>query len=122
MRNVIITFFVLLLAGQQTISAQNPDEIIVELTIQNDGNNAGSNEMPLTPVQPPQVSISGHTIYFTGTHNGFTLDLLDENNIVAYHTTVASGVTEVILPDYISGNYTLRLTIGSSVFIGEITV
>ena len=104
---------------QATISNLN-DGYVVQLEIVDHGHSGP--DTPLTPVQPPQVSISGHTIYFTGTHNGFTLDLLDENNIVAYHTTVASGVTEVILPDYISGNYTLRLTIGSSVFIGEITV
>ena len=62
---------------QATISNLN-DGYVVQLEIVDHGHSGP--DTPLTPVQPPQVSISGHTIYFTGTHNGFTLDLLDESS------------------------------------------
>ena len=125
MKNLITfttTLFFLLVIGFQEMSAQTSNVVIVELTIQNDGNNTGSNSMPKTPIDPPDVYLSNHTLYFSGAHADYVLTLLDDQNNTVYQTTVYGTDTEVILPSTLSGTFELRLATDIYVFVGEITL
>lgn len=60
---------------------------------------------PRTPI--PQVDIEDYTLTFTTPCYGFTLELVDENDAVAYTTIITSDT--LVLPSTLSGEYQLRL-------------
>lgn len=60
---------------------------------------------PRTPV--PQVSIEDFTLTFTTPCYGYTLELIDENDDVAYTTVITLGT--LVLPSTLSGEYQLLL-------------
>ena len=75
-----------------------------------------------SPVQPPIVGIEDYTIYFTTPCDGCVLRIVDENGDVVYTTVVHSTQTQIALPSTLSGNYEIRLVLGSWVFTGWITL
>ena len=105
-------------AGTKGLDDGNIVHLITEIV---EHGQSGSN-VPKTPVQPPQVSINGHTLYFSGAHADYVLTLLDDQNNTVYQTTVYSTNTEVILPSALSGTFELRLATEIYVFVGEITL
>ena len=60
---------------------------------------------PRTPV--PQVGIEDYTLTFSTPCYGYTLELVDENDAVAYTTIITSGT--LVLPSTLSGEYELQL-------------
>ncbi len=78
------------------------------------------NHYPKAPVQPPYVTLDGHTLYIWSQHGGYTLTLLDDNDAVVYQTYVAAGVQFCALPSTLSGSYTLQLSNDTYLFTGVI--
>ena len=106
-----------------TISAQTPGNG-TSITFTTEYVNSGSQlpPKPKTPILPPQVSIGGHVLYFTGTHAEFILTLTDEDGDVVFTTVVYDTDIQVVLPSSLSGTYELRLYTDIYCFVGEITL
>ena len=124
MNTKLFFFFLLLmlsLNGQKAL-AQDPQGNPVVMTLDNDGHNSGSNGSPKAPDNPPQVSIYDHVLYFSGSHDAYTLTLTDENENVVYVTNVSASDTQVVLPASLIGVFKLRLYTGIYCFVGEITL
>ena len=60
---------------------------------------------PRSPI--PQVAIEDYTLTFSTPCYGYTLELVDENDAVAYTTIITSDT--LVLPSTLSGEYQLRL-------------
>jgi len=72
------------------------------------------------PMRPPVVYLENHTLAFVADHPEYILNIKDEDGIVVYSTVVYSTQTQVVLPSTLSGNYEIRLVLGSWVFTGWI--
>lgn len=88
---------------------------IIDPTNDNDGPHKG-------PVQVPEVSLDGHTLYFFTPCDGCTLNLVDENDDVVYTLVIPSGTTSLALPSDLSGEYELQIIRGNYCFWGTITL
>ena len=75
------------------------------------------------PVRPPYISISDHFLFFWDACE-FTLYIKEEDENgdeqVVFTTYVPEDETEVSLPDWLAGTYTIEVTRGSLTFVGEI--
>ena len=78
------------------------------------------NGQPKSPTDPPTVYIEDYTLMFENYHPEYILNIKDENGDVVYTTVVHSTQTQVVLPSTLSGNYEIRLVLGSWVFTGWI--
>lgn len=72
------------------------------------------------PVLIPEVSLDGHTLYFFTPCDGFTLNLVDENEVVVYTIVIPTGATSLVLPATLSGDFELQLISGNYCFWGWI--
>lgn len=78
------------------------------------------NGYPKFPTDPPTVYIEEYTLTFENYHPDYILNIKDEYGNVVYTTMVFSTQTQVVLPSTLSGNYEIRLVLGSWVFTGWI--
>lgn len=74
------------------------------------------------PVKVPEISLDDHTLYFYTPCDGFTLNLVDENDVVVYTVVIPTGTTSWVLPATLSGEYELQLITGNYCFWGMITL
>ena len=74
------------------------------------------------PVQIPEVSLDDHTLYFFTPCDGYTLNLVDENDVVVYTIVIPAGTTSWVLPASLSGEYELQLISGNYCFWGMIAL
>lgn len=74
------------------------------------------------PVQVPEVSLDGHTLYFFTPCDGCTLNIVDENDDVVYTLLIPCGTTSLALPSDLSGEYELQIIRGNYCFWGTITL
>ena len=74
------------------------------------------------PIEFPTVSQDGHTIEIDIPHPEYVLNIVDSNDNVFYTVVVPSNVSEVDLPDTLSGTYELQLIQGNWCFYGDITL
>lgn len=72
------------------------------------------------PVLVPQISLDNHTLYFYTPCDGYTLNLVDENDVVVYTIVIPVGTTSWVLPSTLSGEYELQLISGNYCFWGII--
>ena len=72
------------------------------------------------PVQVPEISLDDHTLYFFTPCDGYTLNLVDENDVVVYTIVIPTGTTSWVLPATLSGEYELQLISGNYCFWGMI--
>lgn len=77
---------------------------------------------PKSPVDTPTISLDDHTLYFFTPCDGYTLNLVDENDVVAYTIVIPTGTTSWVLPATLSGEYELQLISGNYCFWGMITL
>lgn len=78
------------------------------------------NGYPKSPLDPPTVYIEDYTLTFENYHPEYILNIKDEDGDVVYSTVVYSTQTQVALPSTLSGNYEIKLVLGSWVFTGWI--
>jgi hypothetical protein len=72
---------------------------------------------PKSPIQPPVVDLDDHTLYFTTSCVGDTLQLV-QNGVVVYSTVIASD--EVELPATLEGDFEIQIIRGSWLFYGDV--
>jgi len=79
------------------------------------------NWMPRAPQRPLIVELENYTLSFGyGFDEVVTVELLDEDEDVAYTDWLTPGQTTLVFPDTFTGEYTIRLTVGSVYYIGVI--
>ena len=74
------------------------------------------------PVVIPSVSIDDHTLYFGTPCDGYTLNVVDSNDVVVYTTVIPVGATSLVLPSTLSGEDELQIIQGNYCFYGPITL
>lgn len=87
----------------------------VDPTIMDDGQHK-------SPILVPEISLDDHTLYFYTPCDGYTLNLVDENDVVVYTIVIPVGTTSWVLPSTLSGEYELQLISGNYCFWGMITL
>ena len=80
------------------------------------------NPYPRSPIYTPSASLGGHTFYINGGHADFVVQLLDEDDNVAYQTVMPSDVSSIVLPSTLSGTYQIQLLWGDWMFYGWINL
>ena len=74
------------------------------------------------PIHVPEISLDDYTLYFFTPCDGYTLNLVDENDVVVYTIVISAGTTSWVLPATLSGEYELQLISGNYCFWGMITL
>jgi hypothetical protein len=82
----------------------------------------GENPYPRSPIYIPTASLDGHTFYINGGHADFVVQLLDEDDNVAYQTVMPSDVSSIVLPSALSGTYQIQLLWGGWMLYGWINL
>lgn len=83
-----------------------------------DNKSSQNNGIPRSPICHPSLFIEDHTLSFSNSCVGFTLELVQDDAIV--YTYLINSTDDLILPSYLSGTYQIRLVGGSFTFVGEI--
>ena len=79
------------------------------------------NWMPRAPQRPLMVEFDNYTLSFGYSFDeAVTVELLNEDNDVVYTNWLTPGQTTLVCPDTFTGEYTIRLTVGSICYIGVI--
>lgn len=76
-------------------------------------------QYPKTPPRPMTIDVTGLTLtLFYAFEDMVMVELLDDDENVAYTDYLFAGQTSLTLPSTLSGEYTLRLTVGNYYYIG----
>lgn len=79
------------------------------------------NWIPRAPQRPLIVELENYTLSFGyGFDETVTVELLDEDEDVVYTYWLAPSQTSLVFPNTLSGEYTIRLTVGTMCYIGVI--
>ena len=68
------------------------------------------NPHPRTPEMIPTINFDGNTLYFTTPCDGYTLQIVDAAENICYELVIPIGTQQITLPDYLVGEYELRIT------------
>ncbi len=105
------------------MAAQAPQNINpITFTLEYVGSSTLLPSAPKSPTNPPEVSIDGNILYFSGSHTEFVLTLSNQDNTVVYVTNVYATDTQITLPSFLNGIFELRLYTDIYCFVGEITL
>ena len=81
------------------------------------GQPIGGGSNPKSPLEIPIVDLDDHTLYFTTSCVGDTLQLV-QNGVVVYSTVIASD--EVELPATLEGEFEIQIIHDNWLFYGDI--
>lgn len=79
-------------------------------------------QKPRTPIVIPIIYTDGISLFFYTPCNGYTIYISDTEGNICYETVVPYGAEELTLPEYLSGEYELRIIQGSTCYSGLVTV
>ena len=80
-------------------------------------------QYPKAPICPMTLNLTDHTLTFPYAFGEMvTVELLDDDENVAYTDYLFAGQTSLTFPSTLSGEYTLRLTVGNYYYIGIINL
>lgn len=94
-----------------------PTGIILK-PINHQGTSSEQNSPSRAPMHVPSLYIEDHTLSFSSACVGYMLQLA-QNDVVVYTYYIQDG-DDLILPDYLSGQFEVRLVGASFTFVGEI--
>lgn len=117
MKKALLTLFVTLNFGVCLIGANH-----VNLTPSSINKNTEHHNLSRTPIRIPDVFIEDYTLTFDSSCIGCNVTLL-QDDIVIFTAIVEENDDmegEVVLPEFLEGQYEIRLEIGSIIFVGEI--
>lgn len=77
---------------------------------------------PRTPETIPTIYFNGSTLFFATPCDGCTLQIVDEAENICYELVIPMGTNGLALPEYLSGEYEIRLSNGSCDFVGSIII
>lgn len=109
MKKIFFTFlflFAMFSTVEAMICKTNSEELSFQLYW--DDTSIGHNGPTKNPPEIPVVFLDGHTLYFTGAHSDYTVQLFDADGLV-YQACLSSLSSQIVLPSIFSGNYELRL-------------
>lgn len=76
---------------------------------------------PKVPARPLLVDVAGHTLtLFSPFEDVVNIELFDASEDAVYTGWLAPGQTTFAFPNTLSGEYTIRLNVGSIYYIGVI--
>ena len=76
--------------------------------------------LPKSPIVPPSIGIEGDTLYIYGGCVDDTLQLVDTDDTVVYSEEITDSISEIILPESLSGEYELQILQGNFCFYAVI--
>lgn len=116
MRKQIISFIIVLSSLSLDCKA-----VVLSLPASNRPETTLTPQYPKAPPRPLTIDITGHTLsLFSAFEDVVTVELLDEDENVVYTDWLAPGQTTLVFPNTLTGEYTIRVTIGSLYYIGAI--
>ena len=65
---------------------------------------------PRTPETIPTIYFDGTTLNFATPCDGYTLQIVDAAENICYELVIPIGTQQITLPDYLVGEYELRIT------------
>ena len=76
---------------------------------------------PKSPTRPLTATLDDDTLtFYSSFEEIISVELLDEDENVVYTDWLVPGQTTLTFPNTLSGEYTIRLTVGSIYYIGVI--
>lgn len=75
---------------------------------------------PRTPEVIPVIYFNDNRLYFATPCDGYTLQIVDAAENICYELVIPMGTQQITLPDYLVGEYELRITQGNSFYFGTI--
>ena len=100
------------------LASTGDNEEPVILTIKKGEVNEGGSEPPRAPMRVPSLYIEDHTLSFSSACVGYTLELIQDGETV--YSFCISDTDDLVLPDYLCGQFEIRLVGTSFTFVGEI--
>ena len=87
---------------------------IIDISMEGPGNTK-------SPICPLTATLDDHTLsFYSSFEEIIPVELLDEDENVVYTDWLAPGQTIFTFPNTLSGEYTIRLTVGSVYYIGVV--
>lgn len=77
---------------------------------------------PRTPEVIPVIYFNDNRLYFATPCDGYTLQIVDAAENICYELVIPMGTNELALPEYLSGEYEIRLSNGACDFVGSIII
>lgn len=116
------SFTVLMLTAMLSFTCVSvyADSINIAFNVRYADPNYGKDGQHRGPVQIPEISLDGNSLFFNTSCDGCTLRLLDENGIVVYSIIIPTGTTSMVLPSNLSGEYEIQIIQGNLYFYGYI--
>ena len=74
------------------------------------------------PARPWYITQDDYTLSMPAFEDDFTLELLDEDDVVVYSVYVPAGTTQIVLPSTLSGDFELRLEADTYYYRGYISL
>lgn len=93
-----------------------------QINLSNSHKNNDNGRPARTPIRIPEAFIEDYTLTFDSSCIGCNVTLL-QDDIVIFTAIVEENDDmegEVVLPEFLEGQYEIRLEIGSIIFVGEI--
>lgn len=112
---VMVAFFATL---SNPILADDNDKKPVILDVFGTGDNSERDEIPRAPIRRPSLFIKDHTLSFTNSCVGYTLQLIQDDAVV--YTYYIESTDDLVLSSDLTGFYEVHLVGGSFTFVGEI--
>lgn len=75
-----------------------------------------------TPEIIPTIYFDGSTLFFATSCDGCTLQIVDEMDNICYEVVIPMGTQQITLPDYLDGEYELRIIQGITLYFGGINI
>ena len=122
MKRNTLSFIAILFMAFVAPSIVVADNITVPLTVGYFDPTIGQDNPHKGPVQIPEVSLDDHTLYFFTPCDGYTLNLVDENDVVVYTQVIPTGTTSLVLPSDLFGEFELQIICGNYCFWGYICI
>jgi hypothetical protein len=120
MKKILFLIAIASLAFSAPTYADDPELIDLEASIIDPSQD--DDDQHKGPILVPEVSLDDHTLYFDTPCDGYTLNIVDENDVVVYTIVIPAGTTSWVLPATLSGEYELQLISGNYCFWGMITL
>lgn len=110
-------FFLLAMLATTFLSLPNDSAYAARVRLTYD-NPTGNPRPHRSPVQIPEVDLSGYTLTFFDSCVGCTLQLVNADDEVEYTTVISSST--LVLPSTLAGEYEIRIICDDYYFYGDI--
>lgn len=115
MKKIISLLTVAILLSSKMIA--DPTPVVLDLTGHH-GTSSEHKDPPRAPIRVPSLYIEDHTLSFSSACVGYTLELIQDGETV--YSFSITDTDDLVLPDYLCGQFEIRLVGASFTFVGEI--